>query len=373
MAIVAQGWLVYRLTDSPLMLGLVNFVGLVPVVPVSLFAGVISDWLPRRNLIIFTEIVLMLQAFTLALLTWLGLIQVWHVIVLSFILGGAAALEQPARLAFVVDTVGKEDLTNAVALNSSVYNSARIVGPAIAGLLVAWIGEAGCFFINGVTYLAVIGALLAIRLPPQGRPTERLQVAGSLVSGLKYTWNTRIIRSLMIIVALSSFFILPYIALMPAFARDVLETGPEGLGFLMTAVGSGAIGGALLVANLQTGRRGKWLMLGNIVGPGLLILFCLSQSLTLSLILVALIGASNAVRQTLANSLIQLTASEEYHGRVMSIFNLFFNGMSRAGALGVGTVAEVTGTPLALGVSAVISLILGLVILRAMPEVAHLA
>jgi len=354
------------------MLGLVNVVGLVPVIPISLLAGVLSDWLPRRKVIIGSEIVLALQAFALALLTWLGVIQAWHVIVLSFVQGAAAALEQPARLVFVADTVGKEDLTNAVALNSSVYNTARIVGPAIAGLLVAWIGEAGCFLVNGISYLAVILALLAIRLPGQNGPRERPQVAGSLVDGFRYTWNIKIIRSLMIIVAVSSFFTLPYIILMPVFARDVLEAGPEGLGFLMTAVGIGAISGALLVANVRAGRRGKWLMVGNILGPAFLVMFCLSQSFVVSLALVALVGASNAVRQTLANSLIQLGVAEKYRGRVMSIFNLLFNGMSRVGAMGVGGVAELTSVPLALGVSAVTSLFLGLLIVRGMPEVYHL-
>jgi MFS family permease len=355
------------------MLGLVNFVGLVPVVPVSLLAGVISDWLPRRNLIILTEIVLASQAIVLAVLTWLGLVQVWHVVILSFVLGAAAALEQPVRLAFVVDTVGREDLTNAIALNSSVYNIARIVGPAIAGVLVAWAGEAGCFFINGVTYLAVVLALLAIRLPPHSKPEGRLQLASGLADGLKYAWNTKILRSLLIIVAASSFFTLPYITLMPAFARDVLEAGPEGLGFLMTAVGLGAIGGALFVANIRAGRRGRWLMLGNVMGPAFLVTFCLSQSFVFSLALVALVGTSNAIRQILANSLLQLSASEEYHGRVMSIFNLLFNGMARAGALGVGAVAEFTGAPLALGASAALSLVFGVAIVWGMPEVAQLS
>jgi hypothetical protein len=159
---------------------------------------------------------------------------------------------------------------------------------------------------------------------------------------------------------------------MPAFARDVLEGGPKSLGFLMTAVGIGAIGGALFVANIRVGRRGKWLMLGNILGPAFLILFCLSQSFIPSLLVVALVGISNAVRQILANSLLQLSASEEYHGRVMSVFNLLFSGMSRAGALGVGAVAEFTGAPLALGASAIVSLVFGVAIVWGMPEVAQL-
>ncbi len=373
MQIVAQGWLVYRLTDSELMLSLVSFVGLVPVVPVSLLGGVVSDRLPRRMLILVSEMVLMAQALVLAVLTLLGVVQVWHIIVLSFILAAAAAVEQPARLAFVVDVVGKEDLTNAVALNSGVYNIARIVGPAIAGILVAWIGEAGCFFVNGVTFLPVILALLAIRLPVVDRPRDRQNVGGSLVDGLRYTWETKTIRSLMIIVALSSFLTLPYVVLMPAFAEDVLHVGSDGYGFLMTCVGVGAILGAVAVANVHSGRRGKWLIVSNIVAPGLLVMFCLSSAFTLSLVLALLVGGANAMRQTLANSLIQIRTAEEYHGRVMSVFNLLFNGMSRVGAVGVGAVAEVTGVPLAVGTSAGAMLLAGAVMSWGMPKVRELA
>lgn len=370
--IVAQGWLIYRLTNSPFMLGLVSVVGLLPVVPVSVLAGALSDRLPRRNLIIGTEIVLLLQALAMALLTWQNVIQVWHIIVLSFILGAAAALEQPARLAFVVDTVGKEDLSNAVALNSSLYNSARIIGPALAGLTVAWIGEAGCFSMNSLTYLAVIFALLAIRLPARDIPQAQPNVASSVKAGFRYVWDTPTIRVLMLIVAVSSFFSLPYITLMPVFARDVLQVGPQGLGFLMTGVGVGAIGGALVVAGMRTGHRGNWLVLANIIGPLFLVLFSLSSSFPLSLLLVLLIGASNAVRQTLANSLIQLNSSEEYHGRVMSLFNLLFNGMSRLGALGVGAVAVVIGVSWAVGAGAVVSLIWGVFVFWRMPSVQRL-
>lgn len=372
MQIVAQGWLVYRLTDSELMLSLVNLVGLLPVVPVSLLAGVISDRFPRRRLILVTEVVLMGQALVLALLTWLGIVQVWHIIVLSFVLASASALEQPARLAFIVDVVGKEDLTNAIALNSGVYNAARILGPAIAGLLVAWVGEAGCFFINAVTFLAVIVALLAIRLPRQDRAREQFRVAGSLMDGLRYTWQTRPIRSLMLIVALSSFLTLPYITLMPAFADDVLRVGSDGYGFLMTGVGIGAIFGAMVVASVRTGHRGTWLTVGNVIAPALLVLFCLSMDFPIALVLVVLVGGGNAVRQTLANSLIQINTAEDFHGRVMSVFNLLFNGMSRVGAVAVGALAEITGVSLAVGASAVLMVMAGVVMIWAMPEVRNL-
>ncbi len=373
MQIVAQGWLVYRLTDSPLMLGLVSVVGLLPVVPVSLLAGPISDRFPRRNLILATELVLLAQAATLALLTWLNVIQLWHIIALSFVLGMASALEQPARLAFVVDTVGKEDLTNAVALSSSVYNVARILGPSAAGLIVAWIGEAGCFAANAVSYLAVILALLAMRLPGRVKSTARLQMASSMIAGFRYLWNTKTLRALMSIVAISSFFTMSFVALMPVFAGDVLHVGPQGLGWLMAGVGIGAISGTLTVANIQPGRRGKWLTWGSILGPVFLVVFSLSRSFAASLVFVALAGASSAVRNTLANGLIQIECSEEYHGRVMSVFNLLFSGMSQLGALAAGAVAEVTGAPWAIGLSAAVGMAWALIVLWRMLYVYRLS
>ncbi len=373
MQIVAQGWVVYRLTDSPLMLGLVNFAALIPVAPISLLAGVISDRFPRRNLVIMTELVLMGQAIILALLLWLDVIRVWHIIVLSFVLGAAAALEQPARLAMVVDMVGKDDLSNAVALNSSANNVARILGPSIAGLLVGSLGEAPCFLFNGATYLVVVIVLLKIRLPQQPILKANLQVSSSLANGFRYTWDNREIRGLLTIVAVSSFLTLPYMALMPVFARDVLQVGPEGLGFLLTAVGIGAIIGAILVANLKAGHRGKWLIYANILAPAFLLFFSYSTSLVLSLSLVVLVGAGNAIRQILANSMLQIITLEEYQGRVMSIFNLLFNGMSRVGALSIGALAEVTGAAWALGSGALTSLLLGVVIHVRLKDIRNLA
>lgn len=372
MQIVAQGWVVYRITDSAFMLGLVNFIGLVPVLPVSLIAGVLSDRLPRRSLIISTETVLALQALAMAGLIWFDVLQVWHVIVLSFVLGTAAALEQPARLAFVRDLVGDEDLSNAVALNASGYNTARIVGPAIAGLTISWVGESACFFINSVTYLALILALIAIRIPRQPRPEGKLQVVGSLKEGFQYIWKSSDILGLLFIVSVASFLTIPYITLMPVFAKDVLNVGADGLGFLLTTVGIGAILGNFVVAYLHAGRRGKWLTITNVLGPLFLVWFCLTPSFYTALGLVFLVGSSNAIRTTLANSLIQLNSIEEYQGRVMSIFNLLFNGSSRVGALIIGGLAEFSGAPQALGISAAISVMIGLIIHFRMSNVRQL-
>lgn len=372
MQVVAQGWVVYRLTDSPLMLGLVNFAALLPVLPISLLAGVWSDRYPRQKVILITETVLMLQALVMAGLIWFELIQVWHVIVLSFIYGAASAVEQPARLAFIVDVVGKDDLSNAVALNSSGLNVGRILGPAVAGVIIVTFGEAACFFFNGISFLAVILALITIRLPKLAPNKETLPVVGSLKDGFIYMLHNKIVLSLFLIVFVSSLLILPFISLMPATARDSLQVGADGLGFLLTAVGVGAILGALFVANLRAGKRGRWLLAANFISPIFLLLFAISRLFWASLLLVILIGASNAIRFTLSNSLTQLNTSDEYHGRVMSVFNLLFIGMSRVGALAIGGLAEVITIAWALGLSALVSASLGLILYIKMTSLRHL-
>lgn len=372
MQIVAQGWIVYALTDSALMLGLVTFTALLPVIPISLVAGVLSDRYPRRKLMMVTESVLMLQAFAMAALIWLDVIQVWHIILLSFILGAAAAMEQPTRLAIVADIVGDDDLSNAVALNSGGNNTARIIGPSIAGLIIATYGGAACFLINGITYLVFILALFAIRVPHQSRSSDQERFVTSLSDGFKYILQSKVILGLLFIISVASFLTIPYIALMPVFAKDILQVGADGLGFMLTAVGVGAILGALLVAYLQPGRRGKWLTIANVAGPVFLVIFSVSGLLPLSLLFVVLVGASNAIRLTLANSLAQLNSAKEYHGRVMSIFNLLFNGMSRFGALFIGGFAELTNIAWALGISAAASAIIGLVVIYRMPQVRRL-
>lgn len=372
MQTIALSWLAYRLTNSAFMLGVVNVAALLPIVPVSLLAGVISDHFSRRNLIILADAVLTLQALAVAALTYFNVLQVWHLILLSFIQGAAAAVEQPARLAFVVDTVGKDDLSNAIALNSGVFNTARIVGPAIAGVTVAWIGEAGCFLANGLSYLAVIAALWAIRLPPQTVRRVREKMVVSMAGGFKFVWSNRVVRALMLISAISGFFIMSFVALATVFSDDVLKAGASGLGVLMAAVGAGALLGALAVARLKTGHRGRWLTWSNLLAPAVLIAFCFSRSLLWSVPLVALVAAATAVRQILANSLIQIDTPVDHQGRVMSIFNLIFNGTGRVGVMAVGGLAEFIGMPWAVGLGAGISLLCGLAVILWMPFVDRL-
>lgn len=368
MQITAQGWLVYRLTDSPLMLGLVSFIGLLPVVPMTFLAGVISDRYPRRTLMIITESVLMLQALVLAVIVWLDLIMIWHIIILSFVYGIAAALEQPSRLTFVSDIVGKEDLTNAVALNASAYNSARVIGPALAGLLIAGVGEAGCFFINALTYLVFILALVFMRVLSLPAVKSKMDIAGSWLNGLLYCWKAPHLREILVVVATASFLLFHYLTLMPVFARDILQVGPTGLGSLMAATGAGAIAGALIVAGVNKGHRGKWLTISNVLASAFLIFFVISRFYLLSLILIILVGVCNAVRTTLANSLLQLSSSEEYRGRVMSIFFLSFSGMTQVGALAAGALADAIGATTAVAIFASINLLLALAFIWGMPS-----
>lgn len=368
MQVMAQGWLVYRLTDSPLMLGLVSFIGLLPVVPMTFLAGVISDRYPRRKLMIITESVLMLQALVLAVIVWLDVVVIWHIIVLSFVYGIAAALEQPSRLTFVSDIVGEEDLTNAVALNASAYNSARIVGPAFAGLLIAGVGEAGCFFINALTYLVFILALVVMRVPSLRIERPKLNLAGSWANGMVYSWREHTIRDILIVVATASFFLFHYLTLMPIFARDILQVGPTGLGSLMAATGVGSIIGAMMVAGMHKGHRGKWLNISNVLASVFLIFFVLSRFYLLSVILIILVGVSNAIRTTLGNSLLQLYSSEEYRGRVMSLFFLAFSGMTQVGTLAAGALADVIGATTAVTIFAAINLLLALAFIWGMPR-----
>jgi MFS family permease len=373
MQTVAQSWLVYRLTESPFLLGLVSFLSLAPLVPFTFVAGTLTDRYPRHRLILVTECVKMGQVLILAALAWFNRVEVWHIIVLSFIFGVAAALEQPARLTFVSDVVGEADLNNAIALNASIYNLARIAGPALTGIVILWAGEAGCFSASAATYVVFICLLSIMRLPPQKqREQKKIDLAHSWISALAYIRETPLIPGLFIMVATASFFLLPYLTMMPIFAQDVLQVGPNGLGNLMAASGLGAVIGAMIVASISEGRRGRWLNLSNIMGSILLICFSLSRLYLLSIVLVILVSINNAVRQTFSNSLLQINASEAYRGRVMSIFFLLFSGMSQVGTLAVGGLATFFSTQTVVGVFALLNLALACLIVTRLPHLYRL-
>lgn len=339
---VAQGWLVYTLTHSPFLLGLTSFCGLVPVFFMSAFGGTISDRVDRRRMLVVTQSLSMLQAAILATLTLLHIVQVWEVIVLAASMGLINAFDVPTRQAFTIEMVGRDDLRNAIALNSVMFNLARIVGPGAAGLLVALAGEGVCFALNAISYGAVLASLLLMHVEPrairkQGHPLRELQ------AGAVYAWNSPAIRVSLLLVAVSSCFGGAYLALMPAFARDVLHENSVGLGLLMGSVGVGALGGAYALSRLHEHH----LSLAPILaagGFGLgLILFSQSHSLYLSIALILPTSFCMMLLGGTTNTIIQTVSDDHFRGRVVSFYAMAFMGMIPWGALLLGTLATRIG------------------------------
>jgi MFS family permease len=337
---VAQNWLVYRLTGSPAMLGWVNFVGIVPALPLGLWAGSLADRFDKKRLVLIAQTLMFVQAAALAVLTLTGLVQVWHVIALAFLLGIARALDVPARQSFIVEMVGKDDLTNAIALNSTIFNIARTAGPAAAGLLVVAVGEGLVFSINAATFLAVIGALLAIRASSvlrgiKGSPGRQI------ARGIKYAGRNTLVWVAISLVGVSAFFVMPYSVLMPVFAREVFGGGADVYGYLLTCVGLGALAGALTVASLGArSRRGLLLTVANIAFAATVFSFAFVRTFWLAAALLVGAGFFFVMQNSLANTLIQINVPDRFRGRIMSIYFLVFMGAMRLGSLQAGYVAR---------------------------------
>ncbi len=395
---MAQQVLVYRLTGSAAALGVVNFIALIPVIPLSLWGGSIADRFPKRNIIILAQAAMMIQAFLMAWLTWSGQVKLWHVYVLALFLGAASAIDLPARQAFVVDMIeGKDDLANAIGLNSAMFNMARAAGPALAGVLVAATGEGPAFLMNGLTFLAVIISLFFMRNlpPPTLQKGVKVDTLKHMAEGFKYVQTRHVLIALISLIAVSAFLSMPYSTLLPVFATDILGSSadpvitticggetplincqaPEALplGMLFTMVGLGAVVGALFVASRkgQSGS-GKLLTLGNLLFPSLLLVFALSKSFVLSLMVMGLIGFSFVLQNALANTLLQMTSPDELRGRVMSIYTLTFQIMMRLGSLQAGFVAEWSSAPISVAIGAVASLFYGIFVALKFPKVRQL-
>ncbi|MBI3942415.1 MAG: MFS transporter [Chloroflexi bacterium] len=358
MQTTAQGWLVYRLTDSPFYLGLVGFMSSVPVLFLSLFAGAITDRVPRQKLVIVTQTLAMLQAFLLAYLTLTHQVQIWHVMALSAFLGVVNAFDIPARQIFVVDLVGKDKLMNAIALNSSAFNAARIFGPAMAGVFVALIGEGGCFLLNGVSFLAVLVSLVLIKLPPRNVTEVRNHsLMSNMVEGVGYVRQTSILLILISLVGVSNLFAVPYTSMLPAFAQDVLHVGATGLGLLSAAVGIGALFSALVLAALSHfPHKGRLLTIGNFVFPVALVIFSFSHVFAVSLVALAFVGLGLIMQNSMANILIQTLSPDAMRGRVMSMFSMIAAGLAPLGTLQVGTLSEFLGVSLTVALGALVAL-----------------
>lgn len=340
MQIVAINWLVYELTDSPLMLAAVNFIALLPAGLASLLGGVIADRFPRQTLLILTQIVLAMQALVITFLSYTGAIRIWHIFAVVLVVGIASAVEDPTRLAFLRDIVGRAHLANAVGLNSFMFNLAGSLGPIIAGILIASYGVTACFLVNFLTYLIIIVIIRLIRPREAKAEVRSLKLGKDLIGGIKYVLDSGIIRGLLLMIAISALLIRPYTIILPVFARDVFGAGARGYGILMGAVGAGAVTGALIVASLSSGRRGIWFLAASFGFPALMILFALTPRLWPATGLLYAASTSGFVQQVLATALVMLAADDEFQGRVASLLGLARNGLTRLGGVQAGFVAQ---------------------------------
>src|SRR5574340_738640 len=395
MQTMAQQVLGYRLTGSATSLGMVNFRALIPLIPLSFISGSLADRVSKRKVLLISQTIMTVQALLLAYLTLTDRVQIWHVYVLSFVLGAATAIDLPARQAFTVDMVnGKEDLANAIGLNSAMFNMARALGPALAGIVVAATGEGNAFLLNALSFLAVIISLLMMRnLPQSSRPLAKGDGQLSHIKeGYKFVISNRVIAVLISLVAVSAFLSMPYNTLMPVFADDILgksavpivnaicnpQTGimtcktPEALplGILLSSIGLGAVVSALLVATIsEKSHKGLLLTIGNLAFPLTLLLFSGSKSFMVSVIVMFFTGISFVLQNVLANTMLQIASPDALRGRVMSFYTMSFQAMMRLGGLQAGLVADWLSAPLSVGIGAGISLVYGLFVAIRYPEV----
>ena len=364
MQTAAQSWLVLKLTNSPLMLGTVSFANYLPILLITLFAGVIVDRVDRRRLIIVTQTLLMMSAFILAALTWTGVVRVEHVIALAAFNGVVSSFDMPGRQAFVVKMVGVSDLSNAIAINSLMFNSARMIGPALAGLLIAGLGTAMCFFLNGVSYLAVIWSLYAMVLPPSRPPPTNEPVLRRLREGFIYVRGHRPTLTLLLLSAVSNGLGSQYTVLVSLFARNLLHGGPSLYGFLLAAMGIGAAAGAVTLTTAESTRAMvRNLAIGLFVSSIAIAAFGLSPWIFLSVAAQILAGYGFTSSRATTNTLLQLFVADELRGRVMSFYTLSALGMAPLGALEVGLVGEHIGPRPAVLICGVISLVCAVVLL----------
>ena len=368
---VAQSWLVYKLTGSGLLLGAVGFASQIPVFLVAPIGGITADRANRKHVVIATQTASMLLAFVLAGLTLSGKIQVWHIFVLASLLGVVNAFDIPGRQSFLVDMVGKEDLMNAIALNSSMFNGARVIGPAVAGILVAKLGEGWCFFVNAVSYIAVIIGLLMMDVHAPAKASKHTPALEHIIEGFQFVSRTAPIRALLLLLGLVSITGMPYVVLMPIFADRILRSGGQGLasllgstdlgamrlGILMGATGVGAMLGALTLA-MRSGVKGlgRWITV-CCAGFGLsLTLFAFSKSFWLSVVLLLPAGYFIMLQMACSNTLIQVMVPDALRGRAMAVYSMMFMGMAPIGALLGGALADRLGAPTTVAIGGLASL-----------------
>jgi len=370
MQTIAESWLVYRLTGSSLLLGAVGFSSQIPVFLVAPLGGIVADRYNRQRVVIGTQVCSMVLAGIYAALTLSGRIKIWEIFVLAALLGIVNAFDIPGRQAFLMDMVGREDLMNAIALNSSMFNGARIIGPAIAGILVAKIGEGWCFFANSVSYIAVIAGLLMMQITRAAPRATDASPLAHIIEGFRFVRGTAPIRVILLLLGLVSFVAMPYVVLMPIFADRVLHSGARGLGILMGATGVGALLGALTLAS-RSGVRGlgRWVAY-SCGGFGVfLVLFSFSHTFWLSTALLVPVGFCMMFQMSSSNTLIQAMSPDELRGRVMAVYSMMFMGMAPFGTLLAGALADRLGAPVTVAMGAVAAIGGAVIFGRNLPKI----
>ena len=368
---IAVPWLVYRLTGSVFLLGLVGFAGQIPTFIIAPFAGVLIDRWNRHKILVVTQILAMIQALVLAFLFYDKSISVWHIAILSVCLGIINAFDMPARQSFVVDMIEKkEDLGNAIALNSSMVNSARLLGPSIAGILISLTGEGVCFLINGFSYVFVIAFLLMMKITPREIKVQNTNVLQNLKEGFKYTFGFIPIRYIILLLALVSLMGMPYTVLMPVFAKTILHGGPHTFGFMMGATGIGALSGAVYMASRKNvvGLEKFIPWFAAIFGFGL-ITFSLSHYFILSLFMLLITGFGMLMQMTSSNTILQTIVDDDIRGRVMSFYTMAFMGTAPFGSLLAGSLASKVGAPNTLLIGGIACIVGGLIFMRKLPAI----
>jgi MFS family permease len=367
---ITTPWLVYHLTNSPFLLGLVGFAGQIPTFLIAPFAGVFTDRWNRYYLLILTQVFAMIQAFVLAFLYINGSIEVWHIVILSVLLGIVNAFDVPVRQSFVIEMVEKkEDLGNAIALNSSMVNGARLFGPSIAGMLIAFTGEGVCFLLNGVSYLFVIASLLMMKISPRKVVPREKKVVQELKEGFKYTFGFAPIRYLILLLALVSLVGMPYTVLMPVFAKEILHGGSHTFGFLMGASGMGALFGAFFLASRKNALGlDKIIPLATATFGAGLIAFSFSRIFPLSMALMVFVGLGMMLQMASTNTILQTIVDDDKRGRVMSFYTMAFMGAAPFGSFMAGSLASKIGAPNTLAVGGIACILGTLAFMRYLPN-----
>ena len=366
MTTTAQGWLVYQLTGSKALLGVVAAAASAPMLFFATWGGWVADRYPKRSVIVCTQICSMILSLAMAALVWTNVVQPWHSIVLAVLGGITMAFDMPARQSFVIEMTSREDLMNAISLNSSAFNCARIIGPSIAGLLMAHVGIALCFLFDGLSFLPVIAGLLLMRLPKkEGHIVSDSGPIGQALEGFRYVWAHRRVLTILSLFTVVGIFGWSYSVLMPAFAHDVLHLGANGYGLLMAGSGVGALAAALTVASAGHMLPTRVMALGGVwIFSVALVLFAFNKNLYVGVLLLAIVGFGVVLYFSTSNTVLQSIVPDEMRGRVMGIWALIFGGMIPLGSLEAGLMADLLGTPATMAIGAVICALAAFVTLQ---------